>query len=148
MLKHMLAVYHSFLRYFLLRLKLLLLRMTFSSEIHCFVESCLCLAVEMHLLASQCWAKSRDVRRCLSVLLFSIDHSSSSIKDQILSQHFADSCDTWWVCRTISSQKLKRNKCPKQARDKISHDKADQCKAEGLPAAVCKPVIVLSGPSH
>lgn len=40
----------------------------------------------------------------------------------------------------------KKNKCAKQGRDKISRDKADQCKAGGqLPAAVCELIIVLSG---
>lgn len=47
----------------------------------------------------------------------------------------------------LIGRKIKKNKCAKQVRDKISRDKADQCKAGGqLPAAVCELIIVLSGP--
>lgn len=107
------------------------------------------LAVKAYLLASPCWAQSGGprLRYRLSELLLLIDRNSGS-EDQLLShQHFTDSCDTWQGRRTTSAWKGKKNKCARQARHEISGDKADQCKAGGeLPAAVCKLIIVLSGP--
>lgn len=107
------------------------------------------LSVKVYLSASPCWAKSGGPRlhHRLSALLLLIDRNSGS-EDQLLShQHFAGSRDTWQGRRTTSARKGKKNKCAQQARHKISCDKADQCKAGGeRPAAVCKLIIVLSGP--
>lgn len=109
--------------------------------------------VEIHvsLWKCTCWRRRAGLHPrlhdCLSALLHLIDRNSGS-EDQLLShQHFTDSCDTWQGRRTTSARKGKKNKCAQQARHEISCDKADQCKAGGkLPAAVCKLIIVLSGP--
>lgn len=99
-----------------------------------------------HCENAPCWAKSggAGLHYRLPPLLFRIDCNSSST-DQLLSdQHCTNSCDT---CQVQRNKKIKKNKCAKQVRDKISRDKADQCKAGGqLPAAECELIIVLLGP--
>lgn len=125
-----------------------LLSETWPPHVHAGLQT-ICIS----LCKSTCWhhrvaSKSRDacLHYRLSALLLPIDRSSSS-EDQLLSdQHFTDSCDARQVRRT-SATKGKKNKRAQQGRREMSRDKADQCKAGGeLPAAVCKRIIVLSGP--